>query len=375
MGGALYVALQAPTGGSGSQELGAPVPTDSILVTVLSSSTKRDWLDQVVEQFNSEKRTATGKTIIVEASHTRAGSSMTDIIDGEAKPVVWSPGDQSWVTLINETWQQRENHPLASQSCQPTVYAPIGFAMWRPMAEALGWPDKPIGWNTIVELAADPEGWSTYGHPEWGQFRFGHSHPAHSNTGMPSMTSFVHGIVGTSGPLTADQVYQTAVEEAMRSLKQNTTKYGRGSTALFDLMVEQGPSYVHAIAASEETTLRYNINNCDELRFPLAFIFPSGGTVWADHPYCILDNADWVSPAHSEAAAIFLDYILAPEQQVLTIDNRLRPTERSVPLGAPFTLDNGTDPGVSLSNATRLSSPDAAVTAAVIDLFPHRLWR
>ena len=290
---------------------------------------------------------------------------MNDILDGESKPVVWSPGDQSWVTLINETWRQRENHLLTSQSCLPTVYAPIGFAMWRPMAEALGWPDTPIGWDTIVELAANPEGWATYGHPEWGQFRFGHSHPAHSNTGMLSMTSFVHGIVGDSGPLAADQVYQPAVEEAMRSLEQNTAKYGRGSTALFDLMVEQGPGYVHAIAASEETTLRYNINNRDELRFPLAFIFPSGGTVWANHPYCILDNADWVSAAQSEAAAIFGDYLLAPEQQALTIDNRLRPIDSSIPLLAPFTLDNGTDPLTSLSNATRLSSPDAAV----IDLF------
>ena len=346
-----------------------PVP-GSILVDLASSSTKRDWLNQVVQQFNAEgKRTTTGETIRVEVSHVRSGSSMNNILEGELKPVAWSPGDQSWATLINETWRQRENHPLVGQACQPTVYAPIGFAMWRPMAEVLGWPDTPIGWDTIVELAADPDGWSTYGHPEWGQFRFGHSHPAHSNTGMLSMTSFVYGIVGADGVLEGPEVYQPAVEEAMRSLEQNTAKYGRGSTPLFDLMVEQGPGYVHAIAASEETTLRYNINNRDELRFPLAFIFPSGGTIWADHPYCILDNADWVSVAQSEAAAIFRDYLLAPEQQALAVDNRLRPTDSSIPLHAPLNLDNGTDPRVNLSNATRLSSPDAVVSAAVIDLF------
>ena len=39
---------------------------DSVLVTLFSSSTKRDWLNQVVEQFNSEgKRAATGETIVV----------------------------------------------------------------------------------------------------------------------------------------------------------------------------------------------------------------------------------------------------------------------------------------------------------------------
>ena len=281
---------------AGASATAAPEADRLIVVTIVSSSTKQDWLDQVIEQFNAEgKRAAAGETIRVEVSHTRSGSSMNDILDGKSKPVVWSPGDHSWVTLINETWRQRENHLLISETCEPTVYAPIGFAMWRPMAEALGWPDTPIGWDTIVQLAADPDAWSTYGHPEWGQFRFGHSHPAYSNTGLLAMTSFVHGIVGHGDSLKVDEVYRAEVEEAMRSLEQNTAKYGRGSTALFDLMAEQGPNYLHAIAASEETTLRYSLNNSDELRFPLVFIFPSGGGIWADHPYCILDNADWVS--------------------------------------------------------------------------------
>ena len=371
-GAALRLLGVFPSGGE-NEALAAAGPQaapthDSVSVTLFSSSTKRDWLDQLVERFNAENKTiATGKVITVEVSHGRSGSSMNDILEGELKPVAWSPGDQSWATLINETWRQRENHLLISQACQPTVYAPIGFAMWRPMAEALGWPETPIGWDTIVELAADPDGWSTYGHPEWGQFRFGHSHPAYSNTGLLSMTAFVYGILGADSQMTGAQVYQT--EDAMRSLEQNTVKYGRGSTSLFDLMVVQGPGYVHAITASEETTLRFNIKKHDELRFPLAFIFPAGGTIWADHPYCILDNADWVSVAQSEAAAIFGDYLLAPGQQALAVDNRLRPTDSSIPLHAPLNFGNGTDPRVGLSNTTRLPSPDAAVSAAVIDLF------
>ena len=58
--------------GSAKPTATPPRPSDSVLVTLFSSSTKRDWLNQVVEQFNAEnKRTATGETIRVEASHTR----------------------------------------------------------------------------------------------------------------------------------------------------------------------------------------------------------------------------------------------------------------------------------------------------------------
>ncbi|MCP4223679.1 MAG: solute-binding protein, partial [Actinomycetia bacterium] len=184
-------------------------------------------------------------------------------------PTAWSPGTIAWINEANVAWQEEQGKPLTSGECPEVVYTAIGIGMWRPMAEAMGWPDAPIGWNTIVDLAANPEGWAAYGHPEWGQFSFGHTHPSYSNSGLLSMIAFVYGITGREDPLTGAEVYQPHVEEAMRALEQNTSKYGQQSSALFNLMVAQGPSYIHAIAASEETTLRYGERYADELRFPL----------------------------------------------------------------------------------------------------------
>ncbi len=344
------------------------IPDDAILVNLASSNTKQNWLNQIVSQFNTENhQLSSGQTVIIEVSHVTSGGSMNAILNGTITPTAWSPGDSSWVAQIDETWQQRNNQAIHSQSCQPTIYAPLGFAMWRPMAEALGWPDTPVGWDTIVELAADPQGWASYGRPEWGDFRFGHTHPAYANSGLMSMTSFVYGIVGGSEQLTGAQVYQA--EDAMRTLEQNTSKYGRQSPALLDLMAREGPSYLHAAAVPEADVIRFNIERGDELQFPLAFIFPSEGTIWADHPYCVLDNADWVTAEQAEGAALFLDYLLARDRQELAIDNFLRPLDTSIPLHAPLDLANGTDPRVSPETVRPLPSPDADVSAAVIDLF------
>ncbi len=345
-----------------------PLPAGSVLVSVASSNTKESWMDQVVEQFNAAGfETSDGNTIIAEVQHVTSGGSMNAILDGNLKPAAWSPGDPSWVEQINATWQQRFNRPINGEACQPTVYAPLGFAMWRPMAEALGWPNTPIGWDTIVELAADPEGWASYGRPEWGQFRFGHTHPAYANSGLLSMTAFVHGVIGSEGQLAPAQVYEA--EDAMRALEQNTSKYGRQAPTMLELMAQQGPSFLHAAAVPEADTVRFNVERGDELQFPLAFIFPAGGTIWADHPYCILDNAEWVTAEQAEAAAIFRDYLLDGEQQEMAIDNYLRPLDTNIALHAPMTLDNGTDPRVSPATVPALPSPDADVSAAVIDLF------
>ena len=346
------------------------VPSGTVLLSIASSNTKRDWLDQVVESFNAaENKTAAGNVIKAEVKHVTSGGSMNAILDGEMQPVVWSPGDQSWVAQANAQWKQRTNQPLISQECPATIYAPLGFAMWRPMAEAMGWPDKPIGWDTIVDLASNPKGWEAYGHPEWGQFRFGHTHPGYANSGLLSMTAFVYGVAGKTEGLTAADVYSPKVEEAMRNLEQVTAKYGSQAPALLELMTVQGPSYLHAAAVPEANVLQYNIQRGDELRFPLAFIFPAGGTIWADHPYCILDNADWVTDEQQEAAAVFRDYLLSEDQQKLAIDNFLRPLDPNIPLHAPLDLATGTDPRVTTEQIPALPSPSAEVSEAVVDLF------
>lgn len=359
--------------GNGSETTTLPeateLPAGTILVTFANSNTKQDWIDQVVASFNSEiHTTSAGNRIVVEVTHVTSGDSMNAILDGSNQPIAWSPGDQSWVEQLNDTWKLQNNRNLTSQNCRPTVYAPVGFAIWQPMAEALGWPE-PISWEAIVELAENPDGWASLGRPEWGQFRFGHTHPAYANSGLLAMTTFVYGIAGTDQPLTPAMVYDPAVEEAMRTLEQHTSKYGRQAPALLDLMARQGPSYLHAAAVPEAEVLSFNTERASELAFPLVFAFPAGGTIWAEHPYCVLDNGDWVSDEQAEAANLFGDYLLDNTQQEAAIDNYLRPINTSISLRAPVDMAHGTDPTITPAQVPALPSPDAQVSAAVIDLF------
>jgi Ca-activated chloride channel homolog len=347
-----------------------PPPAGTVVVTIDSSNTKQNWLNAVITKFNNTNpRTASGKMVQVQVKHVTSGGSLEAIKSSQSQPVVWSPGSQSWVEQLNQAWQLSNNKAISKEACKATVYDPIGFAMWRPMAEALGWPDKPIGWDTLVELAKDPQGWGKYGRPEWGLFRFGHTHPEYSNSGLLAMTTFVYGLSSKGLNLTAQDVYAPEVEEAMKALEQVTAKYGRQAPDILALMARQGSSYLHAATAPEADTLRFNIERKDELSQPLVFIFPDEGTVWGDHPYCILDNAPWVDADEAEAAKLFENYLLAKEQQEMAIDAYMRPLDKSIPLRAPMTLENGTNPNVTIDTYPVFPSPSADIGKAVIDLF------
>jgi Ca-activated chloride channel family protein len=356
-------------GTNNGEEVTTAAPAGSIVVDIASSNTKENWMDTLAAQFNAENHTlASGETIFVQVSHVTSGGSQQNILDGKIQPTVWSPGDSSWVAGANNVWRDRTGRPLVGEACPSTVLAPTGFAMWRPMAEALGWPDEPISWDDIVDLAAHPDGWASLGHPEWGQFKFGHTHPAYSNVGIQIMTALVYSTLGTTAGLTPDQVYSDAVTQAFERVERNTYHYGIQNKTLIDVMALRGPNYLHAINSSEAAILKANAELGSNMRFQLVFIFPSEGTFWSEHPYCILET-DWVSAEQAEAAEMFRDYLLDPPQQNLAIDNYLRPVDESIPLHAPLDLASGTDPRVTTTVVPALESPSANTAEAIKDTF------
>jgi Ca-activated chloride channel family protein len=371
VGAALFAAGLFGTNkiGGGDATGTAPAPAGAVEITFYTSNTKEDWINAVTENFNTAQiKTKSGKPVFVRVTHVTSGGSQGDILSGKIQPVAWSPGDQSWVDGANQVWQDRNGRPLVSEECQPTVYAPIGFGMWRPMAEALGWPDKPISWDTIVSLAADPQGWASVGHPEWGEFKFGHTHPDYSNVGLLIMTALAYDTLGQTSGLTPEQVKSDAVVEAFRNVELHTYHYGVQTRDLISIMARRGPSYLHATTSSEAEILKANVDNAAQLRFPLVFIFPAKGTFWTEQPYCILD-ADWVTDEQREAAVLYRDYVLSPEQQALAVENYLRPIDVSIPLRAPIALESGTDPRVTVDTVPPLASPSGEAAAAVKDVF------
>jgi Ca-activated chloride channel homolog len=347
-----------------------PPASAPVEVLIANASTKQRWFAELAASFQAQgKKTSRGNPIVIISKPVLSGGSMEDILNGKLKPVVWSPGVASWVQDFDEKWKQRNGESLMSAPCRPTIYAPLGIAMWRPMAEALGWPEKPIGWKTIVDLAAAPDGWQTLGHPEWSRFKLGYPHPGYTNVGMLFMTAFVYGIKGKTENLQPGDVYATDVETAMHALAQDTSKYGMLSLDLLDAMVEHGPQFLHAVAAFENDTVQYNIDKKDRLRFPLAFIFPSEGTFWTDQPYCVFDKADWVSGEQAEAGGLFLDYLLQREQQALAVKSLMRPLDSGIPLSEPLDLAHGTDPRIKPGTVRSLPVPSADLMRAVNDVF------
>ncbi len=339
-------------------------------ISIITSDTKAEWLEKATERFNNaDIRLKGGNPVHVEILREGAPLGIQEsILNGTITPTIWSPGEISWVDSANQIRKDLGKPPLVTEVCPPIVYAATGFAMWRPMAESMGWPDNPIGWDEIVALAADPQGWASYGHPEWGTFKFGHAHPEQSTTGFTMMATLVYNALDRTNGLTPEMVKSEPVREAFRAVEAHTYHYGLSTRGLMTLMAQRGPSYLHAVTSSETSTLKTNEVQKDILQFPFVFIFPAEGTFWMDNPFCILD-ADWVSAEQHEAAVLYRDFLLADEQQDLAVTIGLRPADPKIGLHAPISLEYGTDPRVSPQIVPPLAVVDGDTGAAIVDLF------
>ena len=322
----------------------APTPKpgkNTLEVLYASSDGKKEWVNDVVKTFNEKQVEINGKVVVVKAEHMRSGESRAAILAGKSKPTIWGPAGKSWIDLINQDWQTRVNRPFVPEA-KDTVNTALIIALWKPMAEALGWPKKEIGWDDVHKVVTNPKGWSALGHPEWGAFKFGHSHPDYSNSAMLSVISMIYAGADKTSGLTSADMKNPKVVSLLKDIERSIVHYGESSSWLMDKLCVRGPSYLSAVTVYESSVVKAN-DKCKTKPFPFVAIYPKEGTFWETHPAGVVD-ADWVTEDQKAGAKAFLDFLTSAEQQAKAPKYGFRPALKDVPLTAPFDEDHGIAP-------------------------------
>jgi Ca-activated chloride channel family protein len=345
------------------------VQPPSVSVTILYGSEKQAWFDPLVKQYNAaQHKTAAGKLIVVTATALGSVESGAMIISGASQPTVWSPASGLYIPVENATWRKTHSDDLITGTPDKLVLSPVVIAMWRPMAEALGWPDKPLGWADIAQLAISDKGWAAFNYPEWGSFKFGHTHPNYSNSGLVSVVAEAYAASNKQRGLTVADLQDPKVQTFMSQVESSIIHYGTSTGFFADRMFKGGPSYLSAavmyenlVAAQEDARLKGTSS-----QLSVVALYPKEGTFWSDHPYAIL-NAPWVTAEQKEGAKDFETFLLAKPQQLAAIALGFRPSDPSVPLSAPLDAAHGVD---TQQPKTVLEVPSADVISAA-----QALWR
>src|SRR5205823_9212938 len=139
-------------------------PSDCLELRVLASSEKAGLMKAVAGAFNASGTKQDGKCVQAKVISMASGAAEQALargwdekLDGPA-PDVWSPASSAWVVLLRQRLRA-DTASMVPDNISGLAFSPLVIAMPKPMAIALGWPSRPVGWNDILALAQDPAGW------------------------------------------------------------------------------------------------------------------------------------------------------------------------------------------------------------------------
>lgn len=339
-------------------------PPGSLELIFTYGSEKEAWVKDVTAVFNvGDHKSSSGRKIFVTAIPLGSGESVEEILAGKRQTHLISPASSAFIKLGNAQSRTQTGKDLVSTT-ETLVLSPVVVAMWKPMAEALGWGKKPIGWSDILALARNEQGWSAYGRNQWGAFKFGHTHPEFSNSGLISLLAEVYAATGKVTGLTVADVNKPNTAAYLEGIEQAVVHYG-SSTGFFNTkMLSNGPEYLSAAVLYESNVIE-SYSQQNNLPFPVVAIYPKEGTFWSDHPVGIVDR-EWVSPEHRDAAKTYIKFLMDRPQQEKTLSYGFHPGDVNIALTSPVDSQHGVDP---LEPKTTLEMPSVEVMDAIVNLW------
>ncbi len=347
-----------------------PAPADRtgcIQLNVVASSEKAALLSGIAADYNNANRSVTGKCVNVTVASKASGAAAEalargwkDDADG-ARPDVWTPASSSWTVLLRQRLTAQDHGDLVPEQIPSIAQTPLTIAMPKPMAEALGWPSKALGWGDVLALVRDQRGWASRGHAEWGGFKLGKTNPNFSTSGLNALIGTYFAATGRSSDLTAKDVADPKVVSYVKQIESSVVHYGDTTLTFLQNLYDaaaagQGLTYISAVAVEEKSVWDYNQGNpsgdpttlgkAGKPRIPLVAIYPKEGTLLSDNPYVVL-TGEWVDAAKKAAAADFLAYVKEPAQQKRFTDAAFRSFDGKP--GAAISQENGLLPKQQIS--------------------------
>jgi hypothetical protein len=363
------------------RELVLPPPAP-VIVSVLYSTEKEAWLNEVIVDFEKTNPVIDGHPVKIELEKMGSWEINAAVLDGTRQPVIVSPASSLQIAALQDSSTVKFGNPLVNLSdtanCRSIVTTPLVLVAWKERADVL-WGTQPGNslWKDLHTALIDPQGWAAYNHPEWGYVKFGHTDPLKSNSGFMTTLLMTYGYYGKTSNLSAsdilsDEGYQNWFLETEASIGQ--FEYSTGP--LMEKMVVYGPSTFDIVAVYEATAIEQAENAVGRYG-ELRVYYPPAG-LQSDHPFCIL-NGDWVTAQQAQAATLFMNYLTAkPAQELALLKYGFRPVDTSIPLeqtGSPFDRYAANGIRADLSNIPNVEIPAGNVLNTLRDFWSRNVSR
>jgi len=288
-------------------------------ITIIYSSEKASWMTIAYTNFLNEwESTHPDEKITINMHPYGSSDSIIAILNREIFPTIWSPASSIWMPFLNTKWADltKDVDPIVNFSAVvKIIYSPVVIATW----EAFNQTHDIDGFLDLHSLILNPTV----------NIRMAHTDPRLSNSGFMSVIMALSAASGIpSENLSLSDLTNLGNQQWLKEFESSAILYGKSTGFLARYMKNEGPSALN-VAFLYENLIR-DISSTSTGGKVIA-IYPEEGTLYSDHPFCILD-ADWISPEQRVVAEAFLEFLNKPETVESALQYGFRPINSSIPL-------------------------------------------
>ena len=324
--------------GPGRDPSRAPVvDTSPVELNIAYGTEKRKWLEAAVGEF---RETPAGRGIVVNLIGRGSVQGADDVLNGPGpRPIhVWSPASGAYRDVFERDWKVR--HPGSRAPilrARDLVLSPMVFVFWKDRHDAFLKHYPRVDFRTLGEAMHEPGGWATIaGKPEWGLFRFAHTHPARSNSGLMTLVLMACEFTGKGRGLALADITRADFQAWFGKFERGLARHGGTLTestgTLMDEMVMRGPSQYDCLVLYENLAID-GMKAAEEHWGELRVVYPDPN-FWNEHPYYILD-VPWSDARHQAAASSFLQFLMSEPVQRQALKHGFRPGNPALSARSP----------------------------------------
>jgi ABC-type Fe3+ transport system substrate-binding protein len=312
---------------------GGTHPSASVQIGIAYGTEKKRWMEWAANEF---AQTREGRDIGVNLIPMGSLDGAHAILNGDKRINVWSPASALYKDTFAQEWQVKVGgNPIVRE--EPLALTPMVFVFWDERYQQFAAKYGKVSLATIADAEQQKGGWEAIANkPEWGFFKFGHTQPNTSASGLMTLVLAAYSYSNKSRDLTLKDIVNVGFQEWLEKLERGVAGMSDSTGNMMREMVLKGPSSFDALFVYESVALDY-LKNAEGRWGQLRVVYPEYN-MWSDSPYYILDTS-WSSQDQRKAAQTFLDFLLTERIQKECLMHGFRPANTNVAVkfaGSPF---------------------------------------
>jgi Ca-activated chloride channel family protein len=322
---------------------------------------KQRWFEWAVGEFEKARE---GRNIRVQLLPMGSLEGAQAVLNGDQRINVWSPASSLYKGSFVADWTLKHSQPAIVRE-ETLALTPMVFVFWDERYQAFTKRYPTGSFRTIAQALDEKSGWAAIAQrSEWGLFKFGHTNPAQSNSGLMTLVLMAFDYQQKCRGLEMKDILDAGFQDWVRRIERAVTGMSNSTGNMMRDMVLKGPSSFDAVFVYESVAIDY-LKNAEGRWGQLRIVYPSLN-MWSDNPYYILDTP-WSTDAQKKAAGAFLDFLMSERVQRESLTHGFRPGNPTVSIkapGSPFVQYSGS--GIRVDLTTSCEPPDAAVIANLL---------